>query len=65
METLETVDLTPKWAAIMPVMLEMLKRHDLPTASRDAIHREIMRLAEFADTTNAEIRKRHEEATNA
>ena len=43
----ETIDLTPTWSALLPVMFEVLE-HGTPK-SRDEIRGELRRMAQIAD----------------
>lgn len=49
------IDITPTWAALMPVLIEVAANGATAQARRDA-HAELMRLANTVDEQNAEIR---------
>lgn len=49
------VDITPTWAALLPVLIEVAANGATAQARRDA-HAELMRLAKTVDEQNAEIR---------
>jgi len=60
---METIDLTPSWAALMPVLLRLLEQDNLSKETRSMIHSELMSLAKFADQFYEQAKK--QEVTNA
>ena len=46
---METINITPKWSGIVPVMLEVLKNSNADPDSKRLIEEEIMRMAKIAD----------------
>ena len=51
---METIDLTPKWSAIMPYLIEVLKDPNAKDTAKAEIGEELIRLAKFADEIQAE-----------
>lgn len=52
----ETIDITPTWSALVPVMVEVLKS---PTANKTAkaeVTQELLRLAKIVDNQNERIK---------
>jgi len=45
----ETIDVTPKWSAIVPFMIGVLKNPKADPESRKFVEVELMRLAKIAD----------------
>lgn len=58
---MKTIDATPTWEAIMPILLTVLEGNATPTA-KDVAREEIMRCAQIADeyiaSTKGDIAKR-------
>lgn len=48
----ESIDITPDWATLVPLFVNVLQNPKASQDSKDAIEAELMRLAEFADKTN-------------
>ena len=51
---METIDLTPKWSAIMPYLIEVLKNPNAADEAKSVISEELIRLAKFADEIQEE-----------
>ena len=45
----ETIDVTPKWSAIVPLMIGVLKNPKADPESRKFVEVELIRLAKIAD----------------
>jgi truncated hemoglobin YjbI len=48
----KTIDITPKWSALLPLAVEALKNPNLPAEERKEITKELQRLANFVDNLN-------------
>jgi hypothetical protein len=60
---METIDLTPTWTALMPILLQLLQQDNLSKETRDMIYAELMHLAKFADQFYEQAKK--QEVANA
>lgn len=49
---METIDITPTWAGLMPAFFEVLESGGLD--AKNEVRAELMRLARFADIVNAD-----------
>ena len=48
----KTIDITPRWQGVMPVLLNVLEDSDSPAEAKDYIRSEIIKLAQFVDRAN-------------
>lgn len=53
---MKTIKLEPKWADLVRYFIRILEDRSVKEAGKVAIRAELMRLAEFADKVNAEMR---------
>jgi hypothetical protein len=49
---MKTINITPKWSGIIPVLLEILKRPEIDAKSKQLAEEEIIRMAKIADSAN-------------
>ena len=49
---METIDITPTWSALIPIMVEILKNPKSNNASKQEVVTELKRLAKIADDQN-------------
>ena len=47
---MKTIDITPKWSGIIPVLLEVLKNPKANAKSKQLVEEEIIRMAKIADS---------------
>jgi len=52
----ETIDVTPKWSAIVPLMIGVLKNPKADPESRKFVEVELIRLAKIADKANEKVK---------
>ena len=52
----ETIDVTPTWSALVPVMVEVLKSPTVNNAAKAEVTQELLRLAKIADNQNERIK---------
>jgi hypothetical protein len=48
----KTIDITPTWSAIMPVMVDVLKSPKANNTAKQEVTAELMRLARIVDSQN-------------
>ena len=53
---MRTIDVTPKWSALVPLMIGVLKNPKADLESRKFVEVELMRLAKFADDKKEEAK---------
>ena len=53
---IRTIKLEPKWADLVRYFIRILEDRSVKEAGKVAIRAELMRLAEFADKVNAQMR---------
>lgn len=53
---MRTIDVTPKWSAIVPLMVGVLKNPKADPESQKFVEVELMRLAKFADEQKKEAK---------
>jgi hypothetical protein len=51
---LHTVDITPTWVAVMPVMLAVISDPNASPIALESVTAELMRLAAMVDAANAD-----------
>ena len=52
----ETIDVTPKWSAIVPLMIGVLKNPKADPEAKKFVEVELIRLAKIADEANEKIK---------
>ena len=52
----ETIDITPTWSALVPVMVEVLKSPTANNSAKAEATQELLRLAKIADNQNERIK---------
>jgi len=52
-QTTATIDLTPTWGALLPIMFAVLENPKATADAKDAIREEFRRLAQAVDGMNA------------
>ena len=60
----ETIDITPKWSALIPVMVEVLKSPKANNSAKAEVTEELLRLAKIVDDQNAKIKANDKNKTN-
>ena len=48
----ETIDITPTWSALVPIMVEVLKNPKANTTAKAEVTQELLRLAKIVDDQN-------------
>ena len=48
----ETIDITPKWSALVPVMVEVLKSPKANSTAKAEVTLELLKLAKIVDDQN-------------
>jgi len=56
-DTMRTVDITPKWEALMRVMLAVIENPKSSTDSKKALKEELIDLAKWVDQVNEDRKK--------
>lgn len=51
----ETIDVTPKWSALVPLMIGVLKNPKADPESRKFVEVELIRLAKIVDDQNERV----------
>jgi|TARA_R100000081_G_C4754281_1_gene136189 hypothetical protein len=52
----ETIDITPKWSALIPVMVDVLKSPKANNAAKAAVTQELLLLAKIVDDRNEKLK---------
>ena len=52
----ETIDITPTWSALVPVMVEVLKSPTANNTAKAEVTQELLRLAKIVDNQNERIK---------
>ena len=55
---MKTIDITPTWSALIPIMVEVLKSPKANNTAKQEVVFELKRLAKIVDDQNAKIRKK-------
>lgn len=55
---MKTIDITPTWSALIPIMVEVLKSPKSNNTAKQEVVVELKRLAKIVDDQNAKIRKK-------
>lgn len=53
----ETIDITPTWSALMPIMVEVLKNPKANNAAKQEVVVELKRLAKIVDDQNKKAKQ--------
>lgn len=56
----KTIDVTPTWASIIPLLVEVLKNPKAPAQSKKEVTAELVRLAKIVDDQNKKARVQKE-----
>lgn len=48
----ETIDITPTWSSLVPIMVEVLKNPKANNAAKAEVTQELLRLAKIVDDQN-------------
>ena len=49
---MKTIDITPTWSALVPIMVEVLKNPKANNTAKQEVTTELMRLAKIVDNQN-------------
>jgi hypothetical protein len=60
----ETIDITPTWSALIPIMVEVLKNPKAGYEDKQNVIFELKRLAKIVDDQNAKIKANDKNKTN-
>ena len=52
----DTIDITPTWSALVPIMIEVLKNPKANNAAKAEVTQELLRLAKIVDNQNERIK---------
>ena len=52
----ETIDITPKWSALIPVMVDVLKSSKANNTAKAEVTQELLRLAKIVDDQNEKVK---------
>lgn len=52
----ETIDITPTWSSLVPIMVEVLKNPKANNAAKAEVTQELLRLAKIVDDQNERIK---------
>jgi enoyl-CoA hydratase/carnithine racemase len=53
----ETIDITPTWSALIPIMVEVLKNPKANNAAKQEVIVELKRLAKIVDDQNKKLKE--------
>jgi hypothetical protein len=53
----ETIDITPTWSALIPIMVEVLKNPKANNSAKQEVVVELKRLAKIVDDQNKKLRE--------
>ena len=53
----KTIDITPTWSAVMPIMVDVLKSPKANNTAKQEVTAELMRLAKIVDDQNKKAKK--------
>jgi len=53
----ETIDITPTWSALVPIMIEVLKNPRANNTAKQEVAVELKRLAKIADSANEKAKQ--------
>jgi len=52
----DTIDITPTWSALVPIMIEVLKNPKANNTAKAEVTQELLRLAKIVDNQNKKAR---------
>ena len=52
----DTIDITPTWSALVPIMIEVLKNPRANKVAKAEVTQELLRLAKIVDNQNERIK---------
>ena len=52
----DTIDITPTWSALVPIMIEVLKNPRANNTAKTEVTQELLRLAKIVDNQNERIK---------
>jgi hypothetical protein len=52
----DTIDITPTWSALVPIMIEVLKNPRANNTAKAEVTQELLRLAKIVDNQNERIK---------
>ena len=52
----DTIDITPTWSALVPIMIEVLKNPKANSTAKAEVTQELLRLAKIVDNQNERIK---------
>jgi hypothetical protein len=52
----DTIDITPTWSALVPIMIEVLKNPKANNTAKAEVTQELLRLAKIVDNQNERIK---------
>ena len=55
--SMQTIDITPTWSALVPIMVEVLKNPKANNTAKQEVTVELMRLAKIVDDQNKKAKK--------
>ena len=53
----QTIDVTPKWSALVPIMIEVLKNPKANNTAKAEVTQELLRLAKIVDNLNKKAKQ--------
>ena len=53
----QTIDVTPKWPALVPIMIEVLKNPKANNTAKAEVTQELLRLAKIVDNLNKKAKQ--------
>ena len=60
----KTIDITPKWSTLVPIMIEVLKSPQANKVAKAEVTQELLRLAKIVDDQNGKIKANDKNKTN-
>ena len=53
----DTIDITPTWSALVPIMIEVLKNPRANNTAKAEVTQELLRLAKIVDNQNERVKQ--------
>ncbi len=53
---MNTIDITPTWSALVPIMIEVLKNPKANKTAKAEVTHELLRLAKIVDSQNKKVK---------
>lgn len=53
----ETIDITPTWSSLVPIMVEVLKNPKANNTAKAEVTQELLRLAKIVDDQNQKVKQ--------